>query len=64
MVRKTLILAACLALGGCVTARGDFCQISSPIRLSNQIVEQMSDSEVNDVLRHNRLGQELCGWSP
>lgn len=62
---KVLALALLIALAGCnQTTKGTFCQISSPIRLSSQAVDAMSDSEVKDVLSHNRKGQALCGWRP
>lgn len=59
---RALILALLLALSGCTTTGGTFCDISSPIRLSATAVDAMSDQEVKDVLSHNRKGQKLCGW--
>jgi outer membrane murein-binding lipoprotein Lpp len=43
---KALILAALIALAGCQTPRGTFCAISSPIRISSEAVDALSDQEV------------------
>lgn len=59
---KALTLAALLALAGCQTTSGSFCQISSPIRLSAEAVDHLSDEEVAAVLAHNEKGRKLCGW--
>lgn len=64
MAAKALMLAAVLALTACTTTGGSFCQVSKPIRLSEQTVATMSDSEVDDALRHNEVGAALCGWKP
>ncbi|MEW9808608.1 hypothetical protein [Mesorhizobium marinum] len=61
---KGLTFAAALALAGCQTAGGSFCQISSPIRLSAETVDHLSDPEVADILAHNEKGQRLCSWKP
>jgi outer membrane murein-binding lipoprotein Lpp len=62
---KILILAAALALSGCVTtAKGSFCEISSPIRLSASAIAALSDAEVKVLLAHNRKGEKLCRWTP
>ncbi|RWI94673.1 MAG: hypothetical protein E5X33_30585 [Mesorhizobium sp.] len=61
---KELTLALLIALAGCSTARGSFCAVSSPIRLSAAAVAALSDAEVRALLAHNRKGAALCGWSP
>lgn len=61
---RALTLALFIALAGCTTTKGTFCAVSSPIRLSSQAVDALSDAEVKDVLAHNRKGQTLCGWKP
>ncbi len=61
---KALILALLIAVAGCQTTKGTFCQISSPIRLSSEAVDALSDSEVNTILAHNEKGAKLCGWKP
>ena len=59
---RAIALASFLALGSCQTSSGDFCDIASPIRVSSQQVDRLSDAEVTRILAHNRRGQELCGW--
>lgn len=59
---KVLILAVLLA--GCTTTKGSFCQISSPIRLSGETVDHLSDAEVAAILAHNEKGAALCRWKP
>lgn len=54
-----LFVAACT-----VTARGDFCAISRPIRLSSETVATLSDAEVAAILQHNEKGAALCRWRP
>ncbi|OHV63202.1 hypothetical protein LCM4577_29740 [Mesorhizobium sp. LCM 4577] len=62
---KGLIVAAMAAgLAGCVTARGGFCAIASPVRLSAKGVDILSDLEARALLAHNRKGEKLCGWRP
>lgn len=63
MLRITM-LSALLFLAACTTTKGSFCALSKPIRLSEQTVATMTDSEVADALRHNELGQKLCHWKP
>lgn len=64
MAAKALMLAAVLALTACNTTRGSFCGVSRPLRLSEQTVAAMSDSEVAAALAHNKKGAALCGWKP
>jgi len=62
---KGLIVAAVIAvLGGCMTAKGGFCAVSSPLRLSAKSIETLSDREARVLLAHNRKGEKLCGWRP
>jgi hypothetical protein len=62
---KGLIVAAiAAALAGCTTARGGFCAVASPVRLSNRAVDALSDQEARALLAHNRKGEKLCGWRP
>ncbi|UDL89520.1 hypothetical protein LGH82_31460 [Mesorhizobium sp. PAMC28654] len=61
---SVLAIVMFLALAGCTTAKGSFCAISSPIRLSSSAVDALSDAEVKAMLAHNRKGQALCGWAP
>ncbi|MER8915420.1 hypothetical protein NKI32_16490 [Mesorhizobium sp. M0761] len=61
---KGLMLALLVALAGCTTASGGFCAISSPLRLSAEAADVLSDAEARALLAHNRKGQKLCGWRP
>jgi hypothetical protein len=58
------LMAAVLvaALCGCGTAKGGFCAVSSPLRLSAGAVDALSDQEAKALLAHNRKGEKLCGW--
>ena len=62
MVKVALL--SLLILAGCQTAGGSFCDIASPIRLSDAVIDQMTDTEVNKALAHNEKGERLCGWGP
>ncbi len=53
-----------VALAGCTTAKGGFCAVSSPLRLSSASVDSLSDAEARALLAHNRKGETLCGWKP
>ena len=61
---KGLMLALLVALAGCTTASGGFCAVSSPLRLSVNAIDALSDAEARALLTHNRKGQKLCGWRP
>ncbi|TPI14095.1 hypothetical protein FJW06_12400 [Mesorhizobium sp. B4-1-3] len=62
---KGLIVAAmAAALAGCATAKGGFCAVASPVRLSGKAVDMLSDQEARALLAHNRKGEKLCGWRP
>lgn len=64
MVPKILIAALLIALAGCTTTRGSFCEIASPIRPSAETIAHLTDAEVRQILALNRKGQKLCGWRP
>lgn len=61
---KALTFAALLALAGCQTAKGTFCDIAKPIRLAPEQVDQLTDTQVAELLAYNTKGQRLCGWRP
>ena len=61
---RMLLVAALALLVGCTTAKGSFCSIASPIRSSAETIAAMSDTEVREVLAHNKRGQALCGLRP
>ena len=58
------MLCAMLFLAACTTTRGSFCAVSKPIRLSEQAIAALSDTEVADILAANEKGRALCGWRP
>lgn len=59
---KALTLAALVALAGCQTAKGTFCDIAKPIRLAPEQVDQLTDEQVTQLLAHNTKGSRLCAW--
>ncbi|MER9912236.1 hypothetical protein NKJ71_16555 [Mesorhizobium sp. M0050] len=61
---KGLMLALLIAFTGCTTAKGSFCAVSSPLRLSAKAVDALSDAEARALLAHNLKGERLCGWKP
>jgi hypothetical protein len=58
---KTLGLLALLALAGCQTTGGSFCDIERPNR---DPVEDMTPAEARTALTKNLKGAALCGWEP
>jgi hypothetical protein len=62
MGKGLIVAAVAAALTGCTTARGGFCAVASPIRLSAGAVDSLSDQEARTLLAHNRKGEKLCGW--
>jgi hypothetical protein len=64
MVKGIAVAALLLALTGCTTTKGSFCDVSSPIRLSASAVDALSDAEAKALLTHNRKGAALCHWKP
>lgn len=64
MVAKAIVLVLIVALAGCTTAKGSFCEIEKPTRLSATAIAALSDAEVKTILAHNRTGEKLCRWRP
>ena len=62
MGKGLIAVALLVALAGCTTAKGGFCAVSSPLRLSAKAVDALSDQEARALLAHNRKGEKLCGW--
>ncbi|MER9533028.1 hypothetical protein NKI89_24925 [Mesorhizobium sp. M0309] len=58
------MLALLIAFAGCTTAKGSFCAVSSPLRLTAKAVDALSDAEARALLAHNLKGERLCGWKP
>lgn len=56
-----LTLVATLFVSGCKTT--DWCLTNSPWRPANEAeLQAMSQDNVDKALKHNRYGQEVCGW--
>lgn len=64
VIPKIIALSLLLALSACITAKGSFCDVAKPVRLSSAAIDAMSDAEVNAALAHDRKGEKLCGWKP
>ena len=58
------MLLVALVEAGCTTAKGGFCAVAAPLRLSGKTVDALSDEEARALLSHNRRGERLCGWRP
>lgn len=56
------LFVLCLALVGCSTVAGDFCDGARVHRFSDATVDAMTEAEAEQELAHNLLGQKLCGW--
>jgi hypothetical protein len=64
MVKALIAALAAMALAGCTTTAGDFCDVAKPMRPSQAALAAMDGQEVAEMLRHNLAGQRLCGWRP
>ncbi|QND55605.1 hypothetical protein [Mesorhizobium huakuii] len=64
MGKGLMLVSVLAAMVGCTAAKGGFCAVSSPLRLSAAAVDALSDAEVKTLLAHNRKGEKLCGWKP
>lgn len=62
MARLFLAALISLALLGCQTTSGNFCDVASPIRPSVQ--DGMTDGTKRQVIAHNVYGERSCGWRP
>lgn len=60
---KVIALTSLLFLTACQTVpKGDFCDIAKPIRVSQEVIQVMTDQEVAEALAHNQKGARLCKW--
>lgn len=60
---RAVSLSLLILLAGCQTQpKGTFCAVASPIPLTQQTIDHLTDDEVTALLRHQRLGGKLCGW--
>lgn len=63
-MRMLIIAIAVLALAGCTTARGGFCDIAPQLKYRQQVYDAMTDAEAARHLAYLRTGERLCGWRP
>ena len=61
---KIIAISLLVALAGCQTTKGSFCEIASPIRPSAGTIAHLTDAEIRQILAHNRKGAALCHWKP
>lgn len=60
LVRLSLILMLTLAVTSCATVSSEHCLIDSPIKPTKEDVEVISDSLVEQILRHNEIYKKIC----
>ena len=60
------LLLLLLSVPSCTSGKGadSFCLAAHPIRPTAADVHTMSPSWVQQVLAHDKTGQQLCGWKP
>lgn len=61
------IFAMSFAATGCAGIEGPppppaFCSVATPIYPTGNDIDVMSDRLASDILLHNRIGRNLCGW--
>lgn len=59
---KAAVILAALALAGCTTTSGSFCQIAPHLKYSQQVYDAMSDAEAARHLAYLKTGEKLCKW--
>lgn len=73
MLAKTcMIVGLGISLAGCalferkteIVVVDSSCAVFAPIRLLKAEVGALSEESVNQILTHNRIGQQRCGWLP
>ncbi|WP_273756409.1 MULTISPECIES: hypothetical protein [unclassified Bartonella] len=62
LIRKAMLMCALLSLAGCATNKYVSCVGWLPIYLERQDVNVISSNLARDILKHNTLGERLCGW--
>ncbi|WP_273754709.1 hypothetical protein [Bartonella sp. MM73XJBT.G] len=62
LIKKTTLMCALLFLVGCATNKYVSCVGWLPIYLERQDVNVISSNLARDILKHNTLGERLCGW--
>ena len=61
---RLLIMVMTLALAGCTTTSGSFCQIAPQLKYRQQVYDAMTDAEAARHLGYLKTGERLCGWRP
>lgn len=59
-MRWTMMLLIASFVSGCAT--GNFCDVANPIRPSAN--DNQTPETKRQILTHNAIGAELCGWRP
>nr|WP_083859177.1 hypothetical protein [Bartonella florencae] len=62
LIKKLMLMCALLSLVGCATNEYVSCVGWLPIYLNKRDVEVISSSLAREILKHNNLGERLCGW--
>ncbi|WP_254493439.1 hypothetical protein [Bartonella sp. B1099] len=62
LTKKLMLMCALLSLVGCATNKYVSCVGWLPIYLNKRDVNVISSSLARDILKHNTLGERLCGW--
>nr|WP_246464848.1 hypothetical protein [Bartonella phoceensis] len=63
LIRKVMLMCVLLSLTGCMTNKYTAsCVGWLPIYLSRQDLSVISFGLAREILKHNRLGERLCGW--
>lgn len=61
---RRLAIVALLALAGCQTASGSFCQIAPQLKYRQVVYDAMDEAEAARHLAYLKTGERLCGWRP
>ncbi len=64
MVKIAAALFLALFLAACNTTASDSCAGFKLIRPTTADVSAISPGLVDQILSHNKIGAELCGWKP
>ncbi|WP_273757790.1 hypothetical protein [Bartonella sp. AU55XJBT] len=62
LIKKLMLMCALLSLVGCATNKYVSCIGWLPIYLNKRDVNVISSSLARDILKHNTIGERLCGW--
>lgn len=61
---KLIIIFSALALAGCTTTSGSFCQIAPQLKYHQKVYDAMDDAEAAKTLAYLKTGEKLCRWKP